>query len=190
MHGDGCYIIGVDITTLATDEREVRSDRDMALRDSQTDELTGISNRRYMTRRLDAMISEKIQGCVAVLDIDRFKSINDTYGHEAGDAVLVDFARRVGHTVRRGDDFGRIGGEEFLFLLPGIDITDAEQFLERIHRTLLDAGPLSHEPSFRYTVSIGITALRADDSAQSVFSRADQACYEAKRQGRNRSVRS
>src|SRR5690606_12692489 len=65
-----------------------------------------------------------------------------------------------------------------------------EQFLERIHRTLLDAGPLSYVPSFRYTVSIGITALRADDSVQSVFSRADQACYEAKRQGRNRSVRS
>src|SRR5690606_7441345 len=139
------------------------------------------SNRRYMMQRLDAMVADKAQGCVAVLDIDHFKSINDTYGHDAGDTVLADFARRVGHMVRRSDEFGRIGGEEFLFLLPGIDIDDAAKFLDRIHRSLFDIRPIAEDPEFRYTVSIGITAIRADDSPQSVFSRADKACYQAKR---------
>ncbi|SDK34874.1 diguanylate cyclase (GGDEF) domain-containing protein [Methylophilus rhizosphaerae] len=186
-HGWMLYI-GVEITSLATEGRELRSDRDVALRASQTDELTGIANRRYMMQRLDNMVSNRIQGCVAILDIDHFKSINDAYGHAGGDAVLVDFARKVGHSVRRGDDFGRIGGEEFLFLLPDIEVDNAGQLLDRIRHTLLDACPILQAPEFRYTVSIGITAIQAGDSTQSLLSRADKACYEAKRQGRNRSV--
>ena len=180
--------IGVEITSLAIEGRDLRADRDVALRASQTDELTGISNRRYMMQRLDNMISTRTQGCIAILDIDHFKSINDTYGHAGGDAVLVDFSRMVGHTVRRGDDFGRIGGEEFLFLLPGLETGQAKPLLERIRHMLVDAAPIAEAPSFRYTVSIGITAIQPDDSTQSVLSRADKACYEAKKQGRNRSI--
>ena len=183
------FYVGVDITPLATEGRDLRSDRDLALRDSQTDELTGISNRRYMMRRLNAMMAGQAPGCVAVLDIDHFKQINDTYGHDAGDVVLVDFARRVGHMVRRSDEFGRIGGEEFLFLLPDTDVESASAFLERIHRALLDIRPIEADPQFHYTVSIGITDIRDGDSTQSVFSRADQACYQAKRQGRNRTIK-
>lgn len=180
--------IGVEITALATEARDLRSDRDMALRAAQTDELTGISNRRYMMRRLDTVIADRTQGCVAVLDIDHFKLINDKYGHDGGDAVLVDFSHRVSRAVRRGDDFGRIGGEEFLFLLPGIEIGDAEKFLDRIRSDLFNSRPILQEPEFCYTVSIGITAIRPDDSARSVFSRADKACYEAKHNGRDRSI--
>ena len=180
--------IAVDISSLAIDGREARHARDIALRVSQTDELTGISNRRYMMGRLESLLASKVSGCIALLDIDRFKSINDTYGHAAGDAVLVDFARRVGHMVRRGDDFGRIGGEEFLFLLPDTRQEDAVRLLERIRYNLLDSRPLMQAPDFRYTVSIGITEIRSDDSEQSVLSRADKACYAAKRQGRDRSV--
>jgi len=180
--------IGVDITSLATEGRDLRNDRDIALRASQTDELTGVSNRRYMMQRLEAMLGSVTQGCIAVLDIDHFKSINDAYGHESGDAVLIDFSRRASQSVRRGDDFGRIGGEEFLFLLPDIDAQGAEALLDRIRSKLQDSSPVHQAPQFRYTVSIGITTVRPNDSVRSILARADEACYEAKRKGRNRSV--
>jgi len=180
--------IGVEITSLAINGRDLRNDRDVALKAAQTDELTGISNRRHMMRRLDALIACGTPGCIAMLDIDHFKSINDRYGHEAGDTVLLDFARRVGYTVRRGDEFGRIGGEEFLFLLPHTGLDDAAVLLDRIRDRIRDACALPNRPEFHYTVSIGVTALEPDDTMQSALSRADQACYTAKRQGRDRTV--
>ena len=180
--------IGVEITPLAVDGRDLRNDRDVALKAAQTDELTGLSNRRHMMRRLDALINHRTPGCIAMLDLDHFKSINDRYGHEAGDTVLIDFARRVGYTVRRGDEFGRIGGEEFLFLLPGTDIDHAVRLLTRIGDQIRQASPLVHVPDFHYTVSIGVTAIQETDTAQSLLARADQACYDAKKQGRNRTV--
>ena len=181
--------IGVEITPLATDGRDLRNDRDVALKAAQTDELTGLSNRRHMMRRLDTIIAGGTSGCIAMLDLDRFKSINDRYGHEAGDAVLIDFARRVGHTVRRGDEFGRIGGEEFLFLLPRTDIDQAVRLLDRIRDQVRAASPLPHVPEFRYTVSIGVTAIQPGNTAADVLSRADRACYAAKRNGRDCTVR-
>ena len=180
--------VGVEISSLGQDGRTLRSDRDVALKAAQTDELTGISNRRHIMRRLDALMASGTSGCIAMLDVDHFKTINDRYGHGAGDAVLVDFARRVGYTVRRGDEFGRVGGEEVLFLLPDTGLDDAERLLDRIRDQVCTVSPLPHVPEFHYTVSIGITAIRPDDSTQTVLSRADQACYAAKRQGRNRTV--
>ena len=180
--------IGVDITPLNSDDRDLRTAHDVALKAAQTDELTGISNRRYMMQRLHELIDSGTPGCIAMLDLDHFKSINDRYGHEAGDTVLVDFARRVGHTVRRGDEFGRIGGEEFLFLLPDTRIDDAVRLLDRIRDQIRAASPLPHIQAFHYTVSIGVTAIVPDDRAQTLLSRADQACYDAKNQGRDRTV--
>ena len=181
--------IGVDITEATAEGRDLRSDRDIALRASQTDELTGISNRRYMMQRLDAMFDAEKHGCIALLDIDHFKAINDTYGHDVGDAVLVDFARMVSGSVRRGDDFGRIGGEEFLFLLPATTIDVATGILERIRSSLTNSKPLPNTPDFHYTISIGVTDIRTDDTAKSALKRADRACYKAKKQGRNRTAR-
>ena len=120
-----------------------------------------------------------------MLDLDHFKSINDTYGHESGDAVLMDFAHRIGLSVRRSDEFGRIGGEEFLFLLPETDFNAANTLLERIRQGVKEARPLVQAPEVGYSVSIGFTQLRPDDTTRSALSRADQACYTAKRQGRD-----
>ena len=138
--------IASDITQLRADDRRLRQDRDLALRASQTDELTGVANRRFIMARLDALVSrppepEGVKGCIAVLDIDNFKSINDRYGHQAGDEVLLDFARQAHSFVRRLDCFGRIGGEEFMFILPGTDLGEGVRILERVFTRIRSARP-------------------------------------------------
>jgi diguanylate cyclase (GGDEF)-like protein len=184
--------IASDITPLRTDDRRLRQDRDLALRASQTDELTGVGNRRFIMTRLEELTrrelppDEPIKGCVAVLDIDHFKAINDRYGHQAGDQVLLDFARHAHSFVRRLDCFGRIGGEEFMLILPETELNTGIHMLERVIERIRTTRPLTALPDFAYTCSAGITALRTGDSAQDLFARADLALYEAKLGGRNR----
>lgn len=106
--------IAVDITDVRAGERKLRQDRDFALRASQVDELTSVPNRRYTMERLNEFIrncaeNPHMWGCVAIIDIDYFKAINDRYGHHRGDEVLLDFARQMQEFVRRSDCFGRIG---------------------------------------------------------------------------------
>ena len=184
--------IASDITPLRTDDRRLRQDRDLALRASQTDELTGVANRRFIMARLEELTGgelppdEAVKGCVAVLDIDHFKAINDRYGHQAGDQVLLDFARHAHSFVRRLDCFGRIGGEEFMLILPDTQLETGIGILERVLERIRMARPLQNWPDLAYTCSVGITALRAGDTAQDLFARADLALYEAKLGGRNR----
>ncbi len=183
--------IASDITPLRTDDRRLRQDRDLALRASQTDELTGVGNRRFIMTRLEELTRRElpadrvVKGCVAVLDIDHFKAINDRYGHQAGDQVLLDFARHAHSFVRRLDCFGRIGGEEFMLILPDTPLETGIGILERVLERIRMARPLQNWPDLAYTCSVGITALRADDTAQDLFARADLALYEAKLGGRN-----
>ncbi len=183
--------IASDITQLRPDDRRLRQDRDLALRASQTDELTGVANRRFIMARLEALVSrhlmpDGVSGCVAVLDIDHFKAINDRYGHQSGDEVLLDFARHAHSFVRRLDCFGRIGGEEFMFILPDTTLGDGVQFLERVLDRIRSARPLRACPEFSYTCSAGITALRPGDTPHEAFARADRGLYQAKLEGRNR----
>lgn len=181
--------IAVDISTLACADRDLRYDRDLALRASRTDELTGIANRRQVMEKLDELISGNAGGCIAVFDLDHFKSINDTLGHAGGDAVLIDFARRVSGAVRRTDSFGRIGGEEFLFVLPQTPIEKALALLECLRQDLRARSPVPERPDFRYTFSVGITEVTPGDSTHAALSRADSACYQAKKTGRDRIVK-
>ncbi|HMF67528.1 MAG TPA: GGDEF domain-containing protein [Phyllobacterium sp.] len=184
--------IASDITPLRTDDRRLRQDRDLALRASQTDELTGVANRRYIMARLEELTGRELppdeaaKGCVAVLDIDHFKVINDRYGHQAGDQVLLDFARHAHSFVRRLDCFGRIGGEEFMLILPDTQLETGIGILERVLERIRMARPLQDWPDLAYTCSVGITAWRTGDTAQDLFARADLALYEAKLGGRNR----
>jgi diguanylate cyclase (GGDEF)-like protein len=158
----------------------------------QTDELTGVGNRRFIMTMLEELTrrelppDEPVKGCVAVLDIDHFKVINDRYGHQAGDQVLLDFARHAHSFVRRLDCFGRIGGEEFMLILPDTPLETGIGILERVLERIRTARPLQNSPDLAYTCSVGITALRAGDTAQDLFARADLALYEAKLGGRNR----
>ncbi len=183
--------IANDITHLRADERALRQDRDFALKASQTDELTGISNRRYMMAQLEAMIRSQpvrgpVSGCISILDIDFFKGINDLYGHQTGDEILLDFARRVHPIVRRHDCFGRIGGEEFMLIFPETTLAEGEWIIDRVLETVRTARPLLSVPLFSYTCSAGIAALEPGETTREIYSRADAALYDAKHSGRDR----
>lgn len=163
-----------------------------ALRElATTDELTGIANRRQFLALAEAELA-RVQrfdqpAALLMLDLDYFKSINDTHGHAAGDALLVDFSTTVRDALRQVDCVGRLGGEEFAVLLTGCEVVDARMFAERL-RQLVAERKLSYDgQDIAVTVSIGIASMRrADISPQGVLERADAALYRAKAAGRNR----
>ncbi|MEP9352063.1 GGDEF domain-containing protein [Xanthobacter sp. KR7-65] len=179
--------IASDITAFRPDERAVRQARDSALKEAQTDDLTGIANRRFVTARVDDMLApDGPGGALCVLDLDNFKYINDLVGHIAGDTVLRDFAARINGLVRRKDCFGRIGGEEFALVLPGTGAAEAVLIVERMLALVRLSRPLSHWPEFTYTFSAGIATAEAGTSFGDLYGRADRALYLAKMTGRNR----
>ncbi|WP_179039522.1 GGDEF domain-containing protein [Rhizobium leguminosarum] len=181
--------IASDITGLRVHGRIVRQDRDQAIKASYTDELTGVANRRFVMARVDDMLAaakDGSDGCLAVFDIDNFKHINDRLGHHAGDVVLRDFAHRIHHSVRRNDCFGRVGGEEFVLVMPATGPEDAIAMVERMLTVIRFSRPLPDSPDFSYTCSAGIAACAPSDSASDLYRRADQALYAAKLSGRDR----
>lgn len=183
--------VASDITSLRADDRSVRQDRDLAMRAAFTDELTGISNRRHVLEQIRAMIGPDptmrgMVGCIGLLDLDHFKDVNDRFGHQIGDDLLRDCARRIQAELRRSDGFGRIGGEEFLLVLPGTEIDDAERILRRMLDVVRTARPVPGNPAIRYTFSAGIAEVYADDHPEGAIRRADQALYTAKLGGRDR----
>ncbi|MFZ5571057.1 MAG: diguanylate cyclase [Thermodesulfobacteriota bacterium] len=159
-----------------------------------TDPLTGVENRRRFLER-SAVEFQRFQRyggsfCAAILDIDHFKRINDSYGHAAGDDVLRNLAEKCKEILRQTDFFGRLGGEEFAFVFVGADMAVAEAIAERLRLAMESCFLTIDDREIRCTVSIGITEIRpADESFETVLKRADAALYEAKRQGRNRTVK-
>ena len=155
------------------------------------DGLTGVLNRRALEARLDEASAHARRRMhplsVALLDLDRFKNINDTYGHQAGDHVLQTVAARVKSVIREYDSIGRYGGEEFLVLLNDATARDAKVAAERI-RSRIAAGPVDFEgQSIPVTASIGVAACEAPrhQSVRDLVALADGGLYEAKRSGRN-----
>ncbi len=159
-----------------------------------TDALTGLYNRRYMETHVETLVEQAAARSkpltVLVLDIDYFKSVNDTHGHDAGDDVLREFALRIRKSIRGIDLACRFGGEEFVVVMPETDIAVATMVAERLRRRIAnEAFPIQQgKRSLEVTISIGIAALGPQDNAASVLKRADQALYRAKRDGRNRVV--
>lgn len=179
--------IASDITAFRPDERAVRQARDFALKAAQTDDLTGVANRRFVTARVEDMLAESGPGgALCVLDLDNFKYINDLIGHIAGDEVLRDFAARINGQVRRKDCFGRIGGEEFVLVLPGTGAAEAELIVERMLALVRLSRPLAARPEFAYTFSAGIAIGAPSTGFADLYARADRALYAAKLAGRNR----
>ncbi|MFS8039241.1 GGDEF domain-containing protein [Xanthobacter sp. AM11] len=179
--------IASDITAFRPDERTVRQARDLAIRAAHTDDLTGVSNRRFVTARVDDMLAPAGPGgCLCVLDLDNFKYINDCHGHQAGDLILRDFATRILGQVRRSDCFGRVGGEEFVLVLPATTMAEAGLIVERMLALVHLARPLPQRPDFTYAFSAGISTARPGDTFTELFARADRALYAAKMAGRNR----
>lgn len=164
-----------------------------SLKMAVTDPLTGLYNRRYAIPHMGALMeradNEKSPLSTALLDIDRFKAINDTYGHGVGDEVLKEFAKRVRQSVRGVDLTARIGGEEFLVVMPETSLSASAVVAERLRANI--AGQpfkVSHEVgAIDVTVSIGVSALRDEsDKPETLLERADVALYQSKNDGRNR----
>jgi two-component system cell cycle response regulator len=160
-----------------------------------TDALTGLYNRRYMESHLSSLVDQAASRgkplTALVMDIDYFKSVNDTHGHDAGDDVLREFATRIRKSIRGIDLACRFGGEEFVIIMPETDMAVATIVAERLRRRIASEPFPIHQGSgaLDVTISIGIATLdAADDTAATILKRADQALYRAKRTGRNRVV--
>jgi diguanylate cyclase len=159
---------------------------------AELDELTGSLNRRCIMRMLDEEVSRaqrtRAPCSIALIDLDWFKHINDTYGHPTGDEVLRTFAITVFANIRNFDRFGRFGGEEFMLVLPDTPRDAALRILDRLRAIVADLDWSAFSPGMRVTVSAGIATLEPNDTPDTVLARADGALYEAKAQGRNRIV--
>ncbi len=157
---------------------------------SETDSLTGTFNRRKLMEELESRLAEFErygQPCALItLDIDRFKSINDSYGHGVGDEVLRRITAICGRQLREPDILCRIGGEEFAVLAPGTDMTAAAQLGERLRYAIAQQAPGAASESEAVTVSVGVSAfVNGDADVEEVMRRADNGLYGAKNDGRN-----
>jgi two-component system cell cycle response regulator len=163
-----------------------------------TDPLTRVNNRRYFDQRLGeeaARVQRHLQPLSCMfLDVDHFKRINDTHGHQAGDRVLQQVAKLIGKQLRHSDILSRYGGEEFVVLLPNTPLDDGREIAERVRQGIgshhFDIG--GNEPTLHLTISIGLACLNhiptdvePDGYAQNLVASADQAVYQAKENGRN-----
>jgi diguanylate cyclase (GGDEF)-like protein len=155
---------------------------------SFTDSLTGLSNRRYFAQRLNAEMSQARRNgrriCVLFLDVDHLKSINDVFGHKAGDNALVTVAKTLVKSVRPTDVVARLGGDEFALLLPETAGTEASALSQRIMAEVSQ----QREAKEAITVSIGISELSATASPEDVLAAADAALYRAKAAGGGRAA--
>ncbi|MDH4581509.1 sensor domain-containing diguanylate cyclase [Pseudomonas sp. BN415] len=187
--GEGQPTIVVGIAEDITEKKQLEGELH---RLATTDVLTKSSNRRHFFECAQREFEHSIQFgsplAFILLDVDDFKKINDTHGHQAGDQVLQRIAQCGSNTLRRGDLFGRIGGEEFAAVLPGCPPELAWQIAERLQREVQRMGFTVDGKSFGVTVSQGLANLRDDGNLDSLYARADAAMYQAKRGGKNQIV--
>jgi len=154
---------------------------------SVTDALTGLSNRRYFEKKTQEEITRSIRYehslSFIMLDIDYFKKVNDIHGHLAGDSVLVEYTKLITSILRDGDVFSRIGGEEFIIILPHVDRDDATIIAQKLRKRVE-----KHKKILPITMSFGVTEYIKGEDISYILKRVDEALYEAKQSGRNRVI--
>lgn len=177
-------------STLAAENRELEARSQALHRDAHEDPLTGLHNRRHMDQALPERVAQALaEGRplqVAMLDVDRFKQVNDRHGHGVGDGVLREVARILSDRLRARDLAARLGGEEFLIVLMDTPHDPAVEVSERLRAAVQQHDWAALAEGLSVTVSIGVASLREGDDAASLLQRADAALYRAKHTGRNR----
>lgn len=175
--------------SLIVEHRRLDRERDRLDRETRLDALTGLANRRAFDSRLAHEVDRTTTGstfAVVMIDIDRFKSINDRLGHATGDTVLRWLGDRLGSAARRGDFVARYGGEEFVAILPDAAPSDAAAWAERLRHVIRAVPPPGLEVAV--TASLGVAGWSSGDTGRAVVDRADRALYLAKDGGRDRVV--
>ncbi len=187
----GCFFLALGVSAWAH-TATIKQAEDRLRSAAGTDSLTRLMNRRHMTERMTEEIARASRSntplSVILLDIDRFKSINDDFGHVEGDRVISHVAEILRSGVRRVDMVARWGGEEFLVLLPDTDIQAAAELAERLRRQVTANVLRNLEQEARVTVTAGVAILRNRETIESTIHRADVALYQGKRGGRDRIV--
>ncbi len=192
LDGDRLYIGDVELRFRLMDPEDVRvhSGLRQKVEASKHDPLTRLYTRHYITERLPGLITShrrnRVPLSLAMLDVDHFKSVNDTYGHGQGDGVLVAVAAAVRECIRGVDVAVRYGGEEFAVVLPGASADVAARVGERIRRAVACIPFPGTCPRLTVTISVGVATLSCHEEVEAWFDRADRALYEAKAAGRNR----
>ncbi len=190
VYNNNNEIIG--LLGISTDITDIYNLKEDLKKQAATDSLTGLYNRRFFLETAERIFSESGRYdnplALIIMDIDLFKSINDSYGHPVGDVVLQFISKHISGFIRKEDVFARIGGEEFAFLLPNTHITSAQDLAEKI-RISVSEQTISGEwnGTIKPKLSLGISHRRETDSSfDAVYIRADKALYTAKHKGRNR----
>jgi diguanylate cyclase (GGDEF)-like protein/PAS domain S-box-containing protein len=198
-------VIGVtsfvlDITDRMNSEKErekVLKEKDILLREleeknemlktlSETDALTGLKNKKYILDKIDMEIAKAVRYdyifSIIIIDVDNFKKVNDTYGHLTGDEILKEIGNKMKNSLRKVDELGRFGGEEFIILLPHISKEDAIKVAEKIRKNIAE---LKWNFKTKVTISTGVAEYKKE-SMEDLINRADKNLYKAKKNGRNR----
>ena len=152
---------------------------------SETDKLTGLKNRRFFQDKLEQQLNSYYESAkpfsLCILDIDHFKKVNDTFGHQVGDDVLAQLAQLLTQRARKEDTVARYGGEEFVMILPETEIAAAKELGEQIRKTVA----LDHWPAGQVTISIGMATVTSEDTGTTLLKNADDALSASKKNGRN-----
>ena len=192
-----CSWVAARLSAIRSKLHGQRAELDRALADVQRlatrDELTGLVNRRFLTELLTRELQRRERLgqnlCLALIDIDHFKRVNDTHGHAAGDEVLRAFAGEALNSIRVADSLARWGGEEFLLLLPDTHASMALLSVDRLRERIAALRVSAAGATLQVTVSAGVVELRTNETAAEAIARADHALYLAKSQGRDRVVK-
>ena len=178
---------GLEFTAIIRDETEKLDLIEQLRVEATTDYLTGLHNRRSFIMRLEEEISRSRRYqrllSVAVIDVDNFKTINDTQGHDVGDQVLVALGGIFREQCRDHDVSGRMGGEEFCVLMPETTLEKATESAERLRKSVEDCSAVA---DVRFTASLGVATFQGGEDSSQIISRADEKLYTAKQEGKNR----